>query len=218
MQEKNPRGKFITIEGLEGVGKSTNVSLVRNQLTDAGHEVIVTREPGGTKIGEGIRDLLLNPEFGGFDPKSIGMDPVAELLLIFAARRQHVAELIEPALRQGKWVVSDRFTDSSYAYQGGGRGLPTSLIADLERLSIDAFAPDLCILLDMNPGKGLARASQGDLVDRFEAESNEFFDAVREAFLARAKDSPRHSIVDASQPIAAVQRQITKIIQELLQG
>ena len=203
-------GRFIALEGLEGVGKSTVLAQLKAQLEAAGKRALVTREPGGTPLGERLRRLLL-------DPEAPSMEPMTELLLVFAARKQHVAQVIAPALKSGVWVLCDRFVDSSYAYQGGGRGLPASLIAEVERLCLDGFRPDLTILLDLDPQTGLARAGQDRKADRFEQESPAFFAAVREAFLARAKGSPAHRLVDASQPLAAVQRQLQGIVREALE-
>lgn len=204
------RGRFIVLEGLEGAGKSTALAQLQAQLEAAGKRALVTREPGGTPLGEQLRRLLL-------DPSAQDMEPVTELLLVFAARKQHVAQVIKPALEAGVWVVCDRFVDSSYAYQGGGRGLASSLIAEVERLCLAGFRPDLSILLDLDPQTGLARAGQGRKADRFEQEGPAFFAAVRQAFLARAKDSPTHRLVDASQPLADVQRQLQGILAEALE-
>lgn len=208
---KLSRGKFIALEGAEGVGKSTNIALVQSQLEAAKLEVVVTREPGGTVVGEGLRALLL-------DPSQAGIDPMTELLLMFAARKQHVTELIEPALSQGKWVVSDRFVDSSYAYQGGGRGLPIKLIEEVERFCMAGFAPDLTILLDLDPAIGLKRAAQLHAPDRFEQENLKFFNAVRQTFLERAQGSAKHAVVDASQPLEAVQNEVSSLVDKLLAG
>ena len=222
------RGRFIVLEGGEGAGKSTLLPGIKAQLEGAGKQTLLTREPGGTDLGEALRALLI-------DPSHSAMDPVAELLLMFAARKQHLAERIEPALRDGVWVVSDRFVDSSYAYQGGGRGLPMELIADLERLSLGDFHPDLSILLDLDPELGLSRARcvsldlglvpsergdqgcAGSEGDRFEREGPAFFKAAREVFLTRARASKKHRVVDASAPLADVERQVSALIAELLE-
>lgn len=203
------RGKFITVEGVEGVGKSTNIEVIKKLIEEAGHPVMTTREPGGTSIGERIREILL-------DRSAEKMSAMTELLLMFAARVQHVREVIEPALDRGVWVISDRFTDSSYAYQGGGRCLGNEPVETLEKHMLKNFAPDLTILLDIDIDTGLERALDQSEADRFESEQREFFERVRSTFLARAKADPRHRIVDASRPLAEVQAEIRAVIEELL--
>lgn len=201
------RGRFITIEGMEGVGKTTNIRVIESTLEDAGIDFISTREPGGTALAESIRSLLLGH---GDEP----VDSMAELLLVFAARAQHVAHCIKPALAAGKWVVCDRFTDSTYAYQGGGRGIDSACIADLERISIDSFAPDLTFVLDLSPEIGLERASARGEKDRFEVEGLEFFRRVRETYLARADAHPRMKVIDASRDVTQVGGDIRQLLQE----
>ena len=191
-------GKFITIEGGEGVGKSTNTDLLHSLLKARGIDVVVTREPGGTDLGEELRSLLLSPNV---------QPPVAmaELLLIFAARAQHLATVIEPALAVGKWVLCDRFTDATYAYQGWGRELDQFAIAALEQLVQGELRPDLTVLLDMDPSEGLLRARERASLDRFEQEELAFFDRVRSGYLARAKVEPsRWMIIDASKTLDEV--------------
>ncbi|MFT7388333.1 MAG: dTMP kinase [Candidatus Endobugula sp.] len=205
------QGKFLTIEGTEGVGKSTNVAFIQSYLKKQGIDIITTREPGGTPLAEEIRDLLLNNR----DEK---MDETAELLLVFAARAQHLQTVILPALKQGQWVLCDRFTDATYAYQGGGRGLDIQLIELLEQKIQGNVRPDLTLLLDIDVSFGLARAGQRGELDRFENERVDFFERVRQSYLARASAHPqRYGIVDASQPLSEVQRQIVACLQQFLE-
>jgi len=190
------RGKFITIEGGEGVGKSTQIAALRDFLGQRGKQVIVTREPGGTPRAERIRALLL-------ETSDEPMPPTCELLLMFAARASHLANLIEPALARGDWVVCDRFTDATYAYQGGGRGMDTETIATLERLVQGAVRPDLTLLLDVALDVSTARAQQRNAAaghsDRFEREQRHFFERVRNAYLVRAQlERSRFAVIDAS--------------------
>lgn len=194
---------FISLEGGEGAGKTTVLDALRDALQADGCEVVNTREPGGTPLAEMIRGLLLDP---AHEPPA----PSTELLLMFAARAQHVHETIRPALERGAWVVSDRFTDSSYAYQGGGRGLDAGFIADLERRVV-GLQPGLTLLLDVGVAQGRERARSRDLQragkgpDRIERERDEFFERVRDAYRARAAAEPgRFRVVDASQPARAV--------------
>jgi len=191
------RGRFITLEGGEGAGKSTLLALVRERLAARGIDAVLTREPGGTPLGEAVRALVL-------DPAQRGIRAESELLLVFAARAQHVRELIEPALAAGRWVVSDRYTDASYAYQGGGRGQPIERIAALEAW-VAPIRPDLSLLLDLPVAQGLARAGARGATDRIEAEDAAFFERVRAVYRERAAAEPgRFRIIDASQPLAAV--------------
>jgi dTMP kinase len=204
------RGKFITVEGGEGAGKSTQIAFIRQCIENAGKRVIVTREPGGTAVGEQIRAVLLNP-----DNTQLHSD--TELLLMFAARAQHLRELIEPALAQGAWVVSDRFTDATYAYQGGGRGIDTSRIAVLESWVQGELNPDLTLLLDLPVEVGMERARLRGKYDRFETEQRAFFERVRTAYLQRAEQQPqRFRVVDASQNISGVQAALSSILSEYL--
>lgn len=196
------RGQFITLEGIEGVGKTTNLDFVRRRLEAQGVEVVVTREPGGTELAEKIRELLLRPSD----------EPIAEmteLLLIFAARAQHIARVILPALDQGKWVLSDRFVDATFAYQGGGRRLSIALIEQLEAIVVNGLEPDLTLLLDLPVAEGMARAKARSALDRFEQEKLEFFELVRATYLNRAKADPaRIKLIDAAPPLNEVQSQI----------
>jgi dTMP kinase len=204
------KGKFITVEGIEGVGKTTNMEFLRQLITTAGKELLVTREPGGTPLGEAIRGLLLDPEYKG-------MDPDCELQLMFAARAEHLDKVIKPAIVAGQWVLCDRFTDATYAYQGGGRGLDTKKIATLEQLVQGDLRPDLTLLLDVPVEVGLERAGNRSKPDRFEQEEVEFFERVRQTYLEMArKHDGRYRVVDASQALENVQRQLTTILNEIL--
>ena len=191
-------GRLITLEGGEGAGKSTVLEAVRAQLSAHGIDVLVTREPGGTPAGEAIRSVLL-------DARLRGLSAEAELLLMFAARAQLVRDVVLPALTRGHWVLSDRFTDASFAYQGGGRGQPLARIADLERWAALGVRPDLTLLLDLPVADGLRRASDRGTADRIEMENEEFFERVRAAYRGRAAAEPgRFRIIDASRPLDAV--------------
>ncbi|WP_460121934.1 dTMP kinase [Pseudomonas sp. S2_C03] len=204
-------GLFITLEGPEGAGKSTNREYLAERLRAAGLEVVLTREPGGTPLAERIREVLLTPV------EEI-MDPDAELLLVFAARAQHLAGVIRPALGRGAVVLCDRFTDSTYAYQGGGRGLSMERIATLETFVQGDLRPDLTLIFDLPVEVGLARASARGRLDRFEREGRTFFDAVRGAFLKRAAAEPaRYVLVDAAQPLAQVQQSLDALLPRLLE-
>ena len=204
------RGKFITIEGTEGVGKTTNMTYVQNQLEAAGIEVVVTREPGGTAIGEKIRELLL-------DARNSDLVDDTELLMMFAARAQHIQQVIEPALKAGKWILCDRFTDATYAYQGGGRGIEIDRIAMLESWVQGALRPDLILLLDIPVETGLTRASQRSEPDRFEQEKHAFFVKVRQCYLDRANNDTQHyRIIDASTSLELVQKHISTALKEIL--
>lgn len=199
------RGRFISVEGIEGVGKSTNLGFVANELRRAGHAVVETREPGGTRLGERIRDLLLSPESR--------MVPLAELLLIFAARAAHIEEVIRPALESGKWVVCDRFTDASHAYQGGGRGVPAATIDTLARVVQGELRPDLTFLLDAPLAISAERQSGRGSKDRFEQESAEFFSRVRQAYLDLATQEPgRIRLINASRPLTEVQEDLRRAL------
>ncbi len=204
-------GRFITIEGGEGVGKTTNLALVEQLIREAGHDLVRTREPGGTPLAERIRDLLL-------DPAHTGMADDCELLLVFAARAEHLARLIRPALAAGQWVLCDRFTDATYAYQGYGRGLSLERIAELERMVQGDLRPDLTLLLDVPVETGLARASARGGLDRFEQEQAAFFERVREGYLARAAAEPeRFRVIDAGQPLDLVQARIRALVEAFIQ-
>ena len=200
--------RLVTLEGGEGAGKTTVLHALRDALAANGAEVVCTREPGGTPLAERIRALLLDPNH---EPAS----PQAELLLMFAARAQHVRETILPALKRGAWVLCDRFTDSSYAYQGGGRGLDPASIAALER-EVVGIRPGLTLLLDIGVDQGRQRARGRDLVpDRIERERDEFFERVRAAYLARAAAEPaRIRVLDASRPAADVAAAAVSVLRE----
>ena len=201
-----PRGKFITLEGIEGVGKSTHCAFIAATLRELGHSVVTTREPGGTALGEAIRDLLL-------DNSRPTMAALSELLLIFAARAEHLARVIEPALRAGEWVLSDRFTDATYAYQGGGRALAVSSIQALEALVQQNLQPDLTLLLDAPVTLALGRARARAQADRFESERAEFFERVRRAYLDLAQAQPgRFRIIDAAPAMEQVQLCIRQVL------
>ena len=203
---------FLTLEGIEGVGKSTNLAFIRDWLSRHGHDVVQTREPGGTPLAEQIRELLLVP-------RDETVDSDTELLLMFAARAQHVAGVIKPALAAGRTVLSDRFVDASFAYQGGGRQLPMARIAALEAWLLADFKPTLTVLLDLHPDIALARAHQRGEADRFEREQLAFFVRVRDVYLQRAAADPqRFAIIDAGQPLADVQRDIAAVLQQRLGG
>lgn len=204
-------GRFITLEGGEGVGKSTNLAFVAELLGEAGRPPVLTREPGGTVLAEQIRNLLLQQHDEAWSP-------MAELLLMFAARAQHLDQVIRPALARGAWVLCDRFTDATYAYQGGGRQLPLAPIETLERLVQQALRPDLTILLDAPVSVGQARVAARAGLDRFEAEQAAFFERVRAAYLARARAEPtRFLVIDAAQPLEAVQAQLRATVREWLE-
>ena len=199
-------GKFITVEGIEGVGKSTNIAHIRGLIEAAGIDVVITREPGGTPLGEAIRGLLL-------DPRYTGMSPDCELQLVFAARAEHLDKVIWPALGRGQWVVCDRFTDATYAYQGGGRGIDAGKIARLEAWLQGDFRPDLTVLLDVPVAIGLARAGKRGALDRFEQEQSGFFERVRQTYLdLAARHDGRYRVIDASLPLASVQRQLDEVL------
>jgi dTMP kinase len=202
---------FITLEGPEGAGKSTNREYLAERLRAAGIEVLLTREPGGTPLAERIRDVLLTPV-------EEVMNADTELLLVFAARAQHLATVIRPALERGAVVLCDRFTDSTYAYQGAGRGLSLARIAALEDFVQGELRPDLTLVFDLPVDVGLARASARGRLDRFEQEGQAFFQKVREAFLARAAAAPqRYVLVDAAQPLAQVQQSLDSLLPQLLE-
>jgi len=200
-------GRFITLEGGEGVGKSSNMAFIRDHLEAAGKTVLVTREPGGTPLGEEIRTLLL-------DHRQDGMSADTELLMMFAARAQHLAEVILPALAEGRWVLCDRFTDATYAYQGGGRGIPEQRIASLEQWVQAELRPDLTLLLDAPVAVGMARArGRTGSADRFEREETAFFERVRRNYLEQAEHSPeRDRVIDAAQPLAVVQDKLRQVM------
>lgn len=199
--------RFITLEGGEGAGKSTCIALIRHWFTEHGLPLTVTREPGGTPLAEEIRELLLRKR-----DEAVVAD--AELLLLFAARAQHIAQTILPALARGEWVLCDRFTDATYAYQGGGRGLSLARIAELERMVQGDLRPALTLLLDLPVAQGLARAEARAEKDRFESEQQAFFERVRNAYRARAAAEPeRFRVIDASQPLVQVEAGVRSSLQ-----
>ncbi|MFW2403177.1 MAG: dTMP kinase [Gammaproteobacteria bacterium] len=203
-------GKFITLEGIEGVGKSTNLDFVAGYLSDRGERVLTTREPGGTPIGERLRELLLDSERGS-------VPDTCELLMMFAARAAHVDKVIRPALAQGTWVICDRFTDATYAYQGGGRGIDDEPIDLLKSLVQGDFAPDLTILLDATLEVSEARRVERGHRDRFESEEVEFFQRVRSKYLEIAAREPeRVVVIDASRNLEQVQGALTAVLEILL--
>lgn len=202
--------RFITVEGVEGAGKSSNLRFVRGLLEREGREVVTTREPGGTVLGEEIRDLLLGH-------RDEGMAADTELLLMFAARAEHLDRVILPALSAGKWVLCDRFTDASFAYQGGGRGLESARIARLAGWVHGDFMPGLTLLLDLPVDEGLARAGGRAEPDRFECERSEFFERVRTCYLDLAAREPeRFRVIDASAPMTEVQDRLREVLEDWL--
>ena len=210
MYQPGNRGYFITLEGGEGAGKSTNLEYIQRRLEAAAVPLLITREPGGTPLGEKVRDMLLDPEHDS-------MSSDTELLLMFAARAQHLHQVILPAIDNGSWVLCDRFTDATYAYQGGGRGIDSGRIRLLEDWVQRGFQPDMTLLFDLPVELGLKRAGSRGSLDRFEQEQKTFFEQVREAYLQRARQAPqRFRIIDAGQELVAVQRQLDRVIEELV--
>lgn len=204
-------GLFITLEGPEGAGKSTNRDFLAERLRGHGIDVLLTREPGGTPLAERIRELLLAPS-----DEAMAAD--TELLLMFAARAQHIAGVIRPALARGQVVLCDRFTDATYAYQGGGRGLPVERIALLEDFVQGELRPDLTLVFDLPVDVGLSRAAARGRLDRFEQEDRSFFEAVRQTYLQRADAAPeRYRVLDAAAPLADVQQTLEALLPELLE-
>jgi len=206
----SPRGRFITLEGIDGAGKSTHVPWLVQAIATRGVQVISTREPGGTPVGEALRELLLRQP----------MTHDSEALLMFAARREHVANIIEPALASGRWVVCDRFTDATYAYQGGGHGVSKAFIATLARHVHPDCNPDLTFLFDLPSAvsrERLARSQRdGRTLDKFEQEATQFFDRVRKAYLERAAAEPlRFRVVDATATVEAVREQLARSVEAL---
>lgn len=204
-------GLFITLEGPEGAGKSTNREYLAAQLRAHDVDVVLTREPGGTPLAERIREILLAPS-----DETMSSD--AELLLVFAARAQHIAQVIRPALARGAVVLCDRFTDATYAYQGGGRGLSHERIATLEHFVQGELRPDLTLVFDLPVEIGLSRAAARGRLDRFEQEGRAFFDAVRSTYLQRASAEPaRYRLIDAAQPLEQVQQSLDALLPALLE-
>ncbi len=204
------RGRFISLEGIDGAGKSTHAAWLKDAIAALGRNVVATREPGGTKLGESLRALLLEQP----------MTHDTEALLMFAARREHVAQVIGPALARGDWVLCDRFTDASFAYQGGGHGVPQERLAELERFIPADCRPDLTILFDVPVGVSRGRldrnAAKGHALDKFEREASPFFERVRQVYLERAaRDPQRFRVVDASRPMADVRADLTQLLATL---
>jgi dTMP kinase len=204
------RGRFITFEGIDGAGKTTHLAWFRDRLADklaaTGRQVVMTREPGGTPLGEALREILLHQS----------MDLETEALLMFAARREHLARVIEPALARGDWVLSDRFTDATFAYQGGGRGLPRDKLETLERWVQGGFQPDLTVLFDVPPATASERRGAAREPDRFESETDAFFVRTRAEYLRRAEEAPyRFVIVDSTQTIETIRAQLGHMIAAL---
>ncbi|MGV6826479.1 MAG: dTMP kinase [bacterium] len=205
-------GKFITLEGIEGAGKSTSLKLIEQTIRNAGIELVVTREPGGTALGEALREILLSHQH-------TGMSDDAELLLMFAARAEHIASVIQPALDKGVWVLCDRFTDATFAYQGGGRGQSDSRITTIADWVQQGLHPDLTLLLDLPVATGLERAGNRSEPDRFEVERNGFFEQVRDKYLETARQEPgRVKVIDASQSLDNVSAQVVTTIQAFISG
>ncbi|HEY8230308.1 MAG TPA: dTMP kinase [Rhodanobacteraceae bacterium] len=205
-------GRLITLEGGEGAGKSTLLAGLREHFARSGLDVVYTREPGGTPVGEAVRALVLDPAYRGVAAET-------ELLLMFAARAQLVRDVLRPALAAGRWVLCDRFTDASYAYQGGGRGVDMARIAELERIATAGLKPDLTLLLDLPVADGRARASQRGGADRIEVEYDDFFERVRATYHARAQAEPtRFRVIDATLPAADVLAAAVAAIEALRAG
>ncbi len=205
------RGKFITVEGGEGAGKSTNIAAAKAWFESRGYRVTLTREPGGTPLAEQIRSLVLADH-------SEAVAPITELLLMFASRSQHLAEVIQPALARGDVVICDRFTDATYAYQGYGRGMSTSDIAVLEQLVQGDLRPDLTIVFDIDPSVGMQRAGARGSLDRIEKEQFAFFERVRAGYLELAGNAPqRYKVIDAEQSISNVEQQLTRALSAFLE-
>ncbi|MDR5738400.1 MULTISPECIES: dTMP kinase [unclassified Caballeronia] len=201
------RGKFITFEGIDGAGKTTHLDWFRQRLDEriaaSGRHVVMTREPGGTALGETLRGILLSQP----------MDLETEALLMFASRREHLAQVIEPALARGDWVLSDRFSDATFAYQGGGRGLPRDKLEALERWVQGGFHPDLTVLFDVPTDTASERRSAARAPDKFESESEAFFERTRAEYLRRAAESPeRFVIVDSTEPIDTIRKRLEDVV------
>ena len=204
-------GKFISIEGIEGAGKSTQLAFIQRYLTEQGKQLVVTREPGGTELGEQIRTLLLTPT-------TTGMASDTELLLMFAARAEHVEQVIKPALERGDWVLSDRFVDATFAYQGGGRGVDLQRISTLSDWTLKGLQTDVTFLFDLPVEMGQQRViSRNQAIDRFEQEKVDFFQRIRESYLQRAQQEPnRIKVIDASKSISEIELQLTVLLDNLL--
>lgn len=201
------RARFITLEGIDGAGKSSHLKFIRNLLAERGVDAVFTREPGGTELGEQLRALLLSP--------STKVSLESETLLMFASRQEHIAQVIAPALAAGKWVVSDRFTDASFAYQGGGRGLPFERIEILENWVQQGLQPDLTLLFDVPQEVAQKRMAASRELDRFELEQADFHQRVRRAYLERAEHQARFCVLDASRSLRAIQQDIAARLTQL---
>lgn len=200
------KAKFITFEGVDGAGKSTHLAWFADTLRQRGHDVLVTREPGGTPLGESLREILLNQP----------MQAETEALLMFASRCEHVTQVIQPALQRGTWVISDRFSDASFAYQGGGRGVPVEKLEQLENWVHAELQPDLTLLFDIPVEVARQRLSNNLTLDRFEQEKSQFFEKVRMAYLARSQKSPsRFAVIDAQKNLQEVKVTLEKIISSI---
>ena len=198
------KGRFITVEGIDGAGKSTQINVIEQALRERGIDLVRTREPGGTPLSEQIREQLLN----------VSMDPATETLLFFASRAEHLAQVIRPALRQGRWVLSDRFTDATYAYQVGGRGFSAQKVEELEAWTHGDLQPDLTVLFDVDPSIAAERLAKSRQADRFEQEDLDFFTRVRQAYLDRAaRDPERFLIVNSSEPREVISERLRKVFQ-----
>jgi dTMP kinase len=205
------RGCLVTVEGIEGVGKSTNLAFIAERIRAAGKDLLLTREPGGVPLAERIRELLLSTRTGP-------VSPMTELLLIFAARSAHLDELIRPSLQAGSWVLCDRFTDASFAYQGGGRGLPAAAVSALEELVQGALRPDLTLLLDASWEATMSRRRERGGDDRFEIQGQAFFERVRASYLEIARREPeRVKVIDAARTLSEVQAQIAVAVDSFIQ-
>lgn len=204
-------GKFISIEGIEGAGKSTQMAFIQRYLTERGQRLVVTREPGGTELGEKIRTLLLTPT-----TKSMAVD--TELLLMFAARAEHIEQVINPALERGDWVLSDRFVDATFAYQGGGREIDLKRISTIADWTLQGLQTDVTFLFDLPVELGQQRVlSRNQGVDRFEQEKVEFFQKIRQCYLERAQQDPKRiKVIDASQSISDIELQLTVLLDNIL--
>ncbi|MGA7179179.1 MAG: dTMP kinase [Thiobacillaceae bacterium] len=201
------KAKFISLEGVDGAGKSTHLDFLAQVLRDKNRRVVLTREPGGTELGERLRELLLHRGT---------MLPDTEALLMFAARKEHVEQVIKPALERGDWVISDRFTDASYAYQCGGRGIAESRLQQLENWVLHGFKPDLTLIFDVSPDIAAQRRNQAREADRFELEAHDFFGRVRDTYLTRAYHEPaRIRVINADQAIADIQHELATILEAL---
>ena len=210
MLSQQKRGKFITFEGVEGAGKTTNIAYIAEAIKSHGVDILLTREPGGTMVGEAIREILISNELPD-------MHPDTELLLMFAARAEHLQQKIIPALASGQWVLCDRFTDASYAYQGAGRGIEKSKIQRLETLVQDTLRPDYTFLFDLEADIGLARANNRGEMDRFEQQHIDFFNRVRSEYLSLAKTQPqRYRLINAEYDLHTVQKQIKHYLDEII--